>query len=261
MVDRVPQFRRGDYPRYIKLVDLVWFLIGDLQTWRLLEEREEETRKVYERLIARPERQETYDTSYYGDWQKQRAEGSLTLEQLRQNLYVQQGIEFYSNKSVMSQLVREGKLASERIWEAQKKVLIVDKIIDQVLHAKNFPVVRAAHDYKGFHFVVAPVGVTDELCYEFRSSKNNKHLDKHLEAMRILAHMDAYFLGRPRIIAHVHVRNSGKEEIIDELADRKLALGFLAYAKWMLEIMAEGYIGVHFDAKYWPRQEDGIEDE
>src|SRR5579859_7814587 len=127
MVDRVPQFRRGDYPRYIKLVDLVWFLIGDLQPWRLLDEREEETRKVYERLIARPERQETYDTSYYGDWQKQRAEGNLTVEQLRQNLYVQQGIEFYSNKGVMSQLVREGKLASERIWEAQKKALIVDK--------------------------------------------------------------------------------------------------------------------------------------
>ncbi|PZS04167.1 MAG: hypothetical protein DLM69_02155, partial [Candidatus Chloroheliales bacterium] len=127
----------------------------------------------------------------------------------------------------------------KRMWQDEHRAKYVDSLIDKVVNTRRFRVIRAAREYKSLRLVVSPDGVTDELCYEFRSLKNSSSLEYQLEGIKAVAHINAYLLQRPKIMAHVHVRTSGREQIVTERADRELEQGHLDDIERIIQYFVE----------------------
>ncbi len=225
--------QKTDYPRYAFLADLSWFShIRYFGTWNLVTTHHDTAKATFERLMALPEHREMHIHENTMLWQQQIAEGTLTAAQLHHQLYDERGGGTYEPTPNWG-----GR--RERIRLDQECKHKADKIVDRVLHAREYPSITAAFDFGGLHLIARPAGITDELCYEFVSARTAKGWKRRLEAIRIMAHADAYLLERPNIIVHLHARNDTMETVITEKSDFALGHQFLESAEKMLQDIAQ----------------------
>ncbi len=179
---------------------MAWLAVGNLSVYAALAKQEPRAKEQFEKLISVPEHQEFIEHDTYREWREQIAESELTVNQLRKELLTTHEANF------------------------------VDGMLDRVMQAQMYPRIRAAKEYGKLYIVVAPDGITDDFCYEFRAVSKPKALKRQREVMRELAHMDAYLLQRPKVFVDLYVRSTGDHEYIKEPLDSAGAENMLDHA-------------------------------
>ncbi len=222
------EIQKTDYPRYAFLDDLAWIGIFYYRAYSLVERHCDEAKAEYERLKALPAHRQLITHEEEMQWRQAITEGTLTIEQVRKELYAQYGILacMYDRSYSAYHAVNCHQLTNEEAQAQEERVLLVDKHIDQILHARDYPGLVFAFDWGGLHLVARPTGVIEDLCYHFVSTRKGRHgknWNERFDMTRRLAHAEAYLLGQDEVITHLHARNNGKETIVQEAVD--VALG------------------------------------
>ncbi len=154
-----------EYPRYAFLADLSWFEgIRFFGVWNKAIKHQEKARKTFEQLMTLPEHRQLNSVYHAVNCHQLTEEDARTQEQ---------------------------------------RVLRVDKRIDQILHAGEYPGLDFAFDWGGLHLVARPTGVIEDLCYHFVSThkgKNGKNWNERFGMTHRLAHAEAHLLGQDEVI-------------------------------------------------------------
>jgi len=96
-------------------------------------------------------------------------------------------------------------------------------------YAEEYPSIRFHFEFMDKIILGAPDGVTDEFCYEFKSTKNDFLSRFILPVARAQANLYAYFLKRPRIRVQIHILDTGELKTIEENANYSQTEAELAY--------------------------------
>ena len=171
----------------------------------------------------------------------------MTVEQLREKLYQRSGVDYYLPDQHRQRYYSNDALSREQINSIIELEPHIEALIDRTMHEQVYPALIAARDYENLRLLVVPDGTTDDFCYEFSSLKKTSSWERHLEALRVAAHIDAYLLDRPNILAHIHIRSTGREEMVREPVNRQLARNYLDYVRYNLKEMAKGANWEKFD--------------
>jgi CRISPR/Cas system-associated exonuclease Cas4 (RecB family) len=100
---------------------------------------------------------------------------------------------------------------------------MVEGIKEEVELAEKYGSAQGRFEYDKFIIVCAPDGITDEFCYEFKSTRNH-FLEKFIKPVAITqANLYSYFFNKPEIRVQIHIRETGEIVTIEKPIDASKA--------------------------------------
>jgi hypothetical protein len=248
---------------YIRTIDFSWYGVDTGEVNRRFAEHHYRTKSLHEALSRLPERQRHSDS--FIQWHEIAERDKLTFAQLHSMLIDYYGVRSpnYEGREVLwrwlesSDITKKEKSQamdkwSHRRWDAERQAKLLEATADRILNGRPLPTIEAARDYGIMRMVVAPDGVTDDYCYNFRSisRKHRGKLEQEMWPLIGATNIDAYLLGRPNIVVHIHVRGTEIEQIFSGPADYERAQKALPrHEKKMIRDWGAG--------SYWQKRLEG----
>lgn len=99
--------------------------------------------------------------------------------------------------------------------------------IDEQIYGRKLPTLRYHFKFKDYIIEAVPDGITDDYCYEFKST-GNRFLYYFIKPCAIdQAMLYSYFFKRKNYVVEIYMRDEGKKEVIEGKLDKKKAKAIL----------------------------------
>jgi hypothetical protein len=96
-------------------------------------------------------------------------------------------------------------------------------IYHQKMYSERYPTMRYHFRWKDYIIETIPDGITNEFCYEFKSTKKKDYIPNVKKVAAAQAHLYSYFFKRPKVRIQIYAMDVYKKFTFDEKADYKFA--------------------------------------